>query len=158
ILVKARAQVDRSNWGDADRILTPLLKQKGLARNAQVAFHNLLGCAACLNQDFDKGVAQFSAAVKLSGNDPKLHQNLALAYEFQGQLTQAEPHWNRAFDLMDLAGTREVTLAERADYLERLLFEGLQRLAQTFSEKEKWATALSYIQRAHKLRPRDIDV
>src|SRR5262249_29856150 len=133
-------------------------KQKGLARNAQVALHNLVGCAACLNQDFERGVTQFGTAVKLSSNDPRLHQNLALAYELQGQMSQAEPHWNRAFDLMDLSHTRQAVLADQADYHEGLLFEGLQRLATTFAEKEKWATALAYIQRAHKIRPRDTDV
>jgi tetratricopeptide (TPR) repeat protein len=123
-----------------------------------VALHNLLGCAACLNQDFERGVAQFTAAIKLNGSDVRLHQNLALAYEMQGQMSQAEPHWNRAFDLMDLNHTRQAVLAEQADYQEDLLFEGLQRLAASFAEKEKWATALSYIQRAHKIRPRDTDV
>ena len=32
---------------------------------------------------------------------PRLHQNLALTYELKGDLPQADPHWNRYFDLLD---------------------------------------------------------
>ncbi len=32
---------------------------------------------------------------------PGLHQNIALTHELQGDLSQADPHWNRYFDLLD---------------------------------------------------------
>jgi tetratricopeptide (TPR) repeat protein len=154
VLVKARALADRGDWLPAERLLAPLTRFRGLTRTHQTALLNLLGCCCCLNQDFEGGVRHLAQAVKLSGNDARLCQNLALAYELQGQLAQADPQWNRYFDLLS-AGASLPRPPGQPDYLDRLGFEGLLRLAGRYSERERWAQALGYVQRAHRLRPRD---
>lgn len=162
-LARAKTLLDRSAWGEAERLLGRLARDKTAlmtaARPVAAAFYNLVGCCACLNQDFQAGVRHFMAAAKMAGNDPRIHQNLALAYELQGELSQAEPHWNRYFDLIENAdpSRRLPTPPGQIDYLERLIYEALSRLAGRFSEKERWHSALTYVQRAHRLRPRDPD-
>jgi tetratricopeptide (TPR) repeat protein len=155
VLVKARALLDRGGWGEAERLLEPLAGQRGASRPTQAALLNLLGCCACLNQEHEAGLRHFTAAARLSGNDARIQQNLALAHEFLAQPSQAEQHWNRFFDLIDsrLPGPREVP-----GYPETLTYEGLMRLAGAYTEKEKWQAALGYVQRAAKVRPRDTDV
>ncbi len=100
VLVKGKELVDRCAWTEAELLLRPFSKEKTASRNTQVALLNLMGCCACLTQDFDTAARHFSAALKLTPNDPRLHQNLALTYEFKGDLAQAEPHWARYFDLL----------------------------------------------------------
>jgi tetratricopeptide (TPR) repeat protein len=154
VLVKARQLLDRGATGEAERLVNPLVRVRGFARPIQVALFNLLGCCACLNQDFDSGIQHFQAALKLAGNDARVAQNLALAYEWQGELPQADPHWNRYFDLLDSHLPAPPGLPE---YAERLTYEGLSRLAMCYQEKERWSTALGYVQRAARLRPSDPD-
>jgi tetratricopeptide (TPR) repeat protein len=158
-LVEARRLFDRCDWGAATRLLTPLARLvnegRSVGRSAQIAFHNLLGCCACMEQDFERGARSFASALRLAGNDPCVAHNLALANEWLGQLDQADPQWNRYFDLLD---RRQTGPAGRAEYNEQLAFEGLNHLAEVFTRKERWTVALSYLQRAHKLRPQDGDV
>ncbi len=156
ILVKAKGLMDRGEWLDAERLLTPLTRFKGLPRAHQTLLLELLGVCCCLNQDFDGGISHFGQAVKLSVTDARLSQNLALAYELQNQSAQAEPHWNRYFDLL-LAGADLPRPPGQHDYHDRLAFEGLIRLATRYSEKERWTQALAYAQRAQRLKPRDPD-
>jgi tetratricopeptide (TPR) repeat protein len=155
VMVKARALLDRGQWGEAERLLTPLANQRGVSRSTQAALLNLLGCCACLNQEHEDGLRHFNSAARLSPNDARIQQNLALAHELLAQPSQADPHWNRFFDLLDnrLPGPRDVS-----NYPETLAFEGLMRLSTLYAEKEKWQTALGYVQRAQKLRPKDTDV
>jgi tetratricopeptide (TPR) repeat protein len=160
VLVQARKHADRCQWEAAEQLLAPLSRVVGegpgtrmTARANQVALLNLLGVCECMLQDFDRGTRYFGAALKLAGNDAWLHQNLALAYELQGRLDHADTHWNRYFDLLD----RKVPVPPTANYLENLAYEGLNRLADTYSKKEKWSSALPYLQRAHRLRPQDPD-
>src|SRR5262249_8632494 len=80
-------------------------------------------------------------------------QNLALAHEMQGQMTSADNPWNRFFDLLE-GGTLAVP-DDIKNYQESLLFESLCRLATLYAEKDKWPTVLTYLQRAHKIRPDD---
>ena len=54
-----------------------------------------------MTQDFDTAARYFDAALKVNDKDPRIHQNMALVYELQGDLSQADPHWNRFFDLLD---------------------------------------------------------
>jgi tetratricopeptide (TPR) repeat protein len=108
-----------------------------------------------MNQDFEQGLRHFTAALRLTANDPRIHQNLALAYELQGQLAQAEPYWNRYFELLD---GRVPYPPGQVEYPRRLAFEGLMRLAGQFAEKEKWHSALPHVQRAAQMRPEDSDV
>src|SRR5205823_1585149 len=42
-------------------------------------------------------------------------------------------------------------------YLEQLAYESLNRLASRYGEKEKWSSAISYMQRAAQVRPNDAD-
>jgi tetratricopeptide (TPR) repeat protein len=82
-----------------------------------------------------------------------IEQNLALAYEWQGRLDKAEPHWNRYFDYLEQYQRH----SQPPDYLTALAFEGLSRLADVYTKKEKWSPALGCLQRAHRLRPGDSD-
>src|SRR5262249_50724699 len=83
-----------------------------------------------------------------------LHQNLALAREWQGRFDQAEIQWNHYFDLLD----RRVPAPSIANYPESLAFESLSRLAEIFSKRERWTSALGCLQRAHRIRPNDADI
>jgi tetratricopeptide (TPR) repeat protein len=154
VLVKAKELIDRCAWTEAELLLRPLAREKSGSRAAQLALLNLLGCCACMTQDFDSGIKHFSAAIKLAPNDARLHQNLALTYELKGELPQSDPYWNRFFDLLD---DRVPVPKGIARYTEHLAYEGLGRLAGLYSEKEKWTSALSYVQRAAHLRPNDPD-
>jgi len=154
VLIKAKELMDRCNWTEAELLLRPLARDRGAGRTNQVALLNLLGCCSCLTQDFDSALTYFHAAIKQAGNDPRLQQNMALCYELQGDLSQAEPYWNRYFELLDgkLPAPRDVP-----NYRDALAFEGLHRLATRYTEKEKWNSALGYVQRANRLRPDDPD-
>lgn len=158
VLIKAKDLADRCRWGEAERLLSHMVRERttlsAAARPTQAALFNLLGCCAILMQDFQAGGRHFAAALKLAGNDARLHQNAALACELQDQLGQSEPYWNRYFDLID---TRLPAPPGQPDYAEQLTYESLCRLAGKFSEKERWSTALPYLQRAHRLRPHDAD-
>ena len=154
VLVKAKELIDRCAWTEAEMLLRPLAREKSGSRAIQVALLNLLGCCACMTQDFDGGIKYFSAAIKLTPNDARLHQNLALTYELKGELPQADPYWNRYFDLLD---ERVPVPADIPKYRDHLAYEGLGRLASRYGEKEKWSSALSYVQRAAHLRPNDPD-
>jgi Flp pilus assembly protein TadD len=158
VLAKGKELVDRCAWGEAERFLTPLVRDRppvsGSARPTVAALFNLLGCCSCLNQDFDRGVQYFLSALKLAGKDPRIHQNLALANEMRGELAEAEPHWNNYFDCID---RRLPAPPGKKDYTEELTYESLSRLASCFTERERWASALHYVQRAARLRPSDPD-
>jgi Flp pilus assembly protein TadD len=154
VLVKAKELADRCCWTEAELLLRPLAGERSASRANQTALFNLLGCCAALTQDFEGALRHFGAALKTSPNDPRLHQNLALTYELKGDLAQADPHWNRFFDLLD---TRVPAPSDVPKYLDNLAYESLSRLASRYSEKEKWASALGYVQRAARLRPNDPD-
>jgi Flp pilus assembly protein TadD len=152
VLVKGKELIDRCHFTEAELLLRPLSRERGYSRTSQIALLNLMGCCACLTQDFDGAVRNFQAALKLSPNDPRLHQNLALTYEFQGDLSSADPHWNRYFDLL---GEHVPGPADIPKYLDLLAYESLNRLSGKYGEKEKWNSALSYMQRAAQVRPGD---
>ncbi|HEY7312017.1 MAG TPA: tetratricopeptide repeat protein [Gemmataceae bacterium] len=154
VLVKAKELIDRCAWTDAELLLRPMAREKSGSRATQVGLLNLLGCCACMTQDFDSGIKHFASAIKLTPNDARLHQNLALTYELKGELPQADPYWNRYFDLLD---DRVPAPPDIPRYTEHLAYESLGRLALRYGEKEKWSNALSYVQRAAHLRPNDPD-
>jgi Flp pilus assembly protein TadD len=154
VLVKGKELIDRCHWTDAELLLRPLARERGFSRSRQVALLNLLGCCSCLTQDFDGAQASFLAALKLSPNDPRLQQNIALTYELQGELNQADPHWNRFFDLL---GDHVPVPPDIPHYADLLAYESLHRLAGRYGEKEKWSSAISYMQRAVQLRQNDAD-
>jgi Flp pilus assembly protein TadD len=152
VLIKAKEAMDRCHFTEAELLLRPLARERGASRNSQVALLNLLGCCACLTQDFDGAARNFQAALKLAPNDPRLHQNLALTFEYQGDLPSADPHWNRYFDLL---GPHVPGPSDVPKYLDLLTYESLNRLAGRYGEKEKWSSALGYMQRAAQVRPND---
>ena len=147
--------MDRCAWTEAELLLRPQANDAAGPRPHRIALLNLLGCCACLTQDFDGAVRHFNEAAKLAGSDARLHQNLALAYEFQGDVGRADQHWNRYFDLL---GDRTPGPIDAPDYAESLAFHGLRRLAERYREKEKWTQALGYVQRARALRPEDPEI
>jgi tetratricopeptide (TPR) repeat protein len=157
VLVQAKHMMDKNDWEGAKELLAPLSRSatagEKFSRQAQVALLNMLGCCSCLLQDFDMGAWYFDHALKKTGNDPYLEQNLALTCEWQGRLDQAERHWGRYFDLLD----RRMPAPNYPNYLEALSFEGLNRLSDVFSKKDQWNQALNYLQKAHRLKPNDFD-
>jgi Flp pilus assembly protein TadD len=161
VLVQCKKLAERCQWNAAEKLLMPLARlaqesssSRPAARGTQIAFLNLLGCCATMNQDFERAAKFFSAALNLVPNDAWLNQNLALARELQGRLDLADPPWNRYFDLLD---RRVPAPPGRPDYLDHLAFEAYSRLADSYQKKEKWPTALSYLQRAARLRSQDPD-
>lgn len=154
VLVKGKELIDRCMYTEAELLLRPLERERGFSRPSQVALLNLLGCCSCVTQDFDGALGNFQAAVKLAPNDPRLHQNLALAFELNGNQAHAEPHWNRYFELVgDVApAPRDVPR-----YREAVAFEALTRLSGRYGEAEKWAPAITYLQRALAYRGDDSD-
>lgn len=154
VLVKGKELIDRCQWTEAELLLRPMQRERGFSRPSQIALANLLGCCACLTQDFDGAVGLFTQAVKLAPNDPRLHQNLALTHELRDAIADADPHWNRFFDLL---GDQVPVPPDIPGYLESLAYESLTRLASRYSEKEKWSSAISYLQRAAQVRPNDAD-
>jgi tetratricopeptide (TPR) repeat protein len=161
LLVQAKQLADRCHWKEANDLLAPLGRSLAgsspnrTQRPTHLALINLLGCCACMLQDFDQALSYFKAALKTASAETAwAHQNLALAYEWQGRLDQADTHWNRYFDLLD----RRTPVPAVANYLETLAFEGINRLADVYTKKEKWNHALAYLQRAQRLRPTDPDV
>jgi Flp pilus assembly protein TadD len=154
VLLQARHLVDRCEWNQAEQLLKPFVREHGVGKANQVALLNLLGCCACLNQDSETASEYFREAVKLAPSDPRLQQNLALALECGNRLFDAEPHWNRYFDLLD---RRLPSPPDISNYPEQAAYVGLSRLAAKFAEKEKWPNAIQYQQRALRLRPKDME-
>jgi Flp pilus assembly protein TadD len=161
VLIQANEHVDRCQWTAAEQLLLPLARRpvdapsdnRATARSLQTTLLNLLGCCECMLQEFNRASNYFTMALKLAGNDPWVHQNAALTYELAGRLDLADTHWNRYFDLLD----RRVPVPSIPKYLEALAYEGLNRLADNYSRKEQWQSALNYLQRAHRLRPQDAE-
>jgi tetratricopeptide (TPR) repeat protein len=155
-LARAKELFDRCAWGEAERFLEPFARDRPPvrpeAKTSLAALFNLLGCCAVMNQDFDKGIGYFSAALKLASKDARIVQNLALAHESNGALADAEPHWNTYFDLID---GRLPTPPGQKNYVAQLAYESVNRLAGSFAERERWPSALRYVQRCATLRPGD---
>ena len=149
VLVKAKSLMDKGDWPQAERELTPLARVRGLPKGHQTVLYNLLGVCACLNQDLNAGVRHLAYAVKLSNADARLAQNLALGNELQGAVAQADTYWNRYFDLI-AAGAELPRPPGQIDYHNRLAYEGMVRLGSRYSDRERWAQALDYVQRAQR--------
>jgi tetratricopeptide (TPR) repeat protein len=181
ILAQGKELLDRNQWEEAYGLLVPLTRTNEphadkLDNYWRIALYNMLGTCSCMIQDFERGTWFFRSALEVfqkelqTAQTPQrkqkqfngqgvfqqawLEQNLALAYEWLGKLDKAEGHWNRYFDYLEYRPDG----ARPSDYLQNLAFEGLNRLADLFSRKEKWHTALGFLQRAHKTRPTDPDI
>ncbi len=161
-LLLASKLTQRCSWDAANRWLTPLAASftgnnpvcRQISKGVQIATYNLLGCCQCMLQESDRAFEYFTMAVKLLPSDPRLHQNLALACELGGRIDKSTSHWESYFGLQgQMAGLGEAD----PKYQESLAFESLNRLAEVFSKKESWNNALSYLQRACRLRPGEFD-
>ncbi|MCI0380381.1 MAG: tetratricopeptide repeat protein, partial [Gemmataceae bacterium] len=177
-LVRGKDLMDRFAWDEAYSLLSSLHRklestQTKLDNLSLLALFNMLGTCSCLLQDFERGAWYFRSAQEVFQREQLanpsaakyfnaqgvyqgawLEQNLALAYEWHGKLDKAESHWNRYFDYLE----HYFAQSKPPDYLPSLAFEGLMRLADVYSRKEKWSTALGFLQRAHRVRPSDFDV
>jgi len=176
-LVQGKQLMDRFHWEEAYALLTGLSRRlegaiSKIENMSLIALHGMLGTCSCMLQDFERGIKCFRAAQEIfhreqmSGKRAERHvngqgiyqgawieQNLALAYEWQGKLDKAERHWNRYFDFLE----HYFQSSKPPEYLSKLAFEGLSRLADLYIKKEIWTTALGFLQRAHRVRPNDCD-
>ena len=176
-MVQGKHLMDRFKWEEAYSLLASLMRRIEAASAKPdamtlIALTNMLGVCSSMLQDFERSAWYFRASQDLfqreqnstQGNPRHLNshgvyqgawieQNLALAYEAAGKLEKAEPHWNRYFDYLE----HYFPASRPAEFLPRLAFEGLSRLADIYSKKEKWSMALGFLQRAHRVRPADAD-
>ena len=179
-LVQAKMLVDRCQWSDAELLLAPLKRRLEASQIKvdpfyAIAILDMLGVAASMTQDFERGLVHFRAAAEAFQRDFSspgpankteryinsqgiylgawLEQNLALGNEALGRMDVAEAHWNRYFDYLEHYVPRSLP----PDYLTNLAFEGASRLADNFSRKEKWGSAAAFLQRAHRIRPTDYE-
>jgi len=168
--------LDRCKWEEAYSLLAALARRLDAnplqldAANLLV-LNNMLGVCSCMLQDYERGAWYFRTVQEIFQKDLQggrwqrwlnrqgiyqgtwIEQNLALAYEWQGRLDKAEPHWNRYFDYLEHYAKQSMP----PEYLTALAFEGLSRLADLYTKREKWSMALNCLQRAHRLRPNDSD-
>ena len=151
-LVKAKDLLDRCQWTEVELLLRPMSRERGFSKPNQIALLNLLGCCVCQTQDYESAAAYFQKALELAGHDARLHQNLALTYELQGSLGDADPHWNRFFDLL---GDQVPIPPEMPKYIDLLAYECMNRLSNKYAEKEKWNSAIGYLQRATQMKAAD---
>jgi tetratricopeptide (TPR) repeat protein len=155
VLIQAKHHLDRCDWRAAEKLLSPWIEEKEKAPVAtRIGLLNLFGCCSCLGQDYQTGRNYFSGAGFLAGTDARLYQNLAIAYEWQGQIAQAEGSWNRYLELLD---SRMPAPPSSSGYPARLAFECLNRLATHHGERGQWPEALACLQRALQFRPDDLE-
>ncbi len=158
LLMQGIRLMDQGKWQEAFDLLQPIGRMVAAAGKATLPVHvallNVLGCCACLLQEYEQGVWYFTGAMTKAGPDVRLYQNLALAQEWLGRLDQAETQWNRFFDLL----SPSLPSPALPNYPESLAFEGLSRLADSYARQERLASAASFLQRASRLRPHEVDV
>src|SRR5262249_7755739 len=139
-----------------------------------ICLNNMLGITSGMLQDYDRASWYFRTALEAFQKDvaaaagrgnPRhltergvylgatLEQNLALIDEWNGRLERVEQPWTRYFDYLE----HYFPNSRPADFLPRLAFEGLSRLADVYTRKEKWSSALGFLQRANRVRPTDSD-
>jgi Flp pilus assembly protein TadD len=135
-LAQGKRLADRCEWGAVSRLLAPLARavteSRQVARPTQTAFLNLLGCAAAMEQDFERAIKYFHSAIRLAGTDARLHQNLAVGYEWNGELDRSDAEWNRFLELLD---GRVAVPPDQPLYQDQLAFETLSHLAEVYSKK-----------------------
>lgn len=146
-LLSARRQLLRCDGCAAESILAPWMRQRQVVPAPLLLMHNLLGVAACLNQDSGGGGQQFQAALRQAERDPRLRQNRALALEMAGDHIQAEGVWLRCIDLLeDRDGDRAMAI------------DAMLRLASAYCDRLNHAAALPLLERAHNLGPENVGV
>jgi Flp pilus assembly protein TadD len=146
----AKQRFDRGDWLGCEKWLSPLAKARPSA-----SVRNLLGCCLCLGHDFAGGILHFQEALRLAGDDPRIHQNLALAFSWQGDLPDSDLCWGRYLGTYNKRIPRPPGFI---DYHEQLRFQVLRHLGNQHYERENWAESRGYLQEAHELRPDDFDL
>ena len=53
VLVKGKDLINRCLWTEAEVLLRPMARERGISRPNQIALYNLLGCCSSMTQDFD---------------------------------------------------------------------------------------------------------
>lgn len=152
VLLRAKRAADRGQWGEAYRLLMPPLRERKAPGPLRTALLNMAGCCAYVAQHLSEAAALFQAAREVAGPDPRVRQNLALTFEGQGSLDEAEACWN---EYLDTARGQVPVPPGWAGYLDRLIEAGLLRLADGQTRQARWSEAAVYAQRAHQLRPDD---
>jgi Flp pilus assembly protein TadD len=145
-----KQRFDRGDWLGAEKWLSPLAKAQPRA-----SIRNLLGCISCMMQDFASGILHLQEALRLAGDDPRIHQNLALSFTWQGDPSEADLCWGRFLGTMEKRLPRPPGFI---DYHERLRFELLKHLGNQKYDQEKWPEALGYLEEAQKLEPENADL
>jgi tetratricopeptide (TPR) repeat protein len=146
----AKQRFDRGDWLGCEKWLGPLAKARPIA-----AVRNLLGCCLCLQQDFASGILHLQEALRLAGDDPRLHQNLALAFTLQGEPEEADLCWGRYLGTADQRLPRPPGFIE---YHQQLRYQVLRHLGNVAYERERWNQALSYLSEAQQFHPDNIDL
>ncbi|MBI3407285.1 MAG: tetratricopeptide repeat protein [Planctomycetes bacterium] len=178
-LVEGKHLMDRFQWEEAYSLLAGVARKiegagNKLEATSLICLNNMLGVCSSLMQDFERAAWYFRSAQDVFVKDVQaaaglgnprhvnergvymgamIEQNLALTAEWQGRFDRAEQHWNRYFDYLE----HYFPISRPPEFLPRLAFEGLSRLADVFTRKEKWTSALGFLQRAHRIRPSDSD-
>jgi len=175
-LVQGKDLIDRCRWLEALTLLEPLARMP-IRTDAQqqvgswrLALYNMLGTCACMCQDFDRGLGYFRSAMELFQRDSKnlgklinsrgvsqeawLEQNIARRLRAHGQARKG----GDALEPLLRPSRIQHARSQPVDYLSNLAFEGLNRLAELYTNKERWNSALAFLSRAHKFRPTDADV
>jgi tetratricopeptide (TPR) repeat protein len=145
-----KQRFDRGDWLGAEKWLSPLAKARPTA-----AVRNLLGVLACLTQDYAGGILHLQEALRLAGDDPRMHQNLALAFTWQGDVSEAALCWGRYLGTMSRNLPRPPGFI---DYFDQLRFQTLRYLGNQEYEHERWTEALAYVEEAHGFRPDNTDL
>jgi tetratricopeptide (TPR) repeat protein len=141
---------DRGDWLGCEKWLSPLAKARPIA-----TVRNLLGCCLCLQQDFAGGILHLQEALRLAGDDPRMHQNLALAFTWMGELDEADLCWGRYLGTADRRLPRPPGFIE---YHDQLRYQVLRHLGNQAYDRERWGQALSYLAEAQQFHPENVEL
>jgi tetratricopeptide (TPR) repeat protein len=146
----AKQRFDRGDWLGCEKWIGPLAKARPIA-----AVRNLLGCCLCLQQDFAGGILHLQEALRLAGDDPRLHQNLALAFTWMGEFDEADLCWGRYLGTADKRLPRPPGFIE---YHDQLRYQVLRHLGNQAYDRERWSQALSYLAEAQQFHPDNVEL
>lgn len=140
----------RHDWLGCEKCLKELLPLRPAP-----SLHNLLGCVLAIQLDFDSAERHFHEAVQRAGDDPRLHQNLALVASWRGDSEEAELHWGRYLGTLPIEAPRRHGDAE---FHRRLRFHLLCQLADEAIRRNRWEIAHAHLLEASSLRPEQVEL
>ena len=180
VLVQAKQFLDKNQWEEAKILLAPIRRRIEQYRTSLdpmllIALYQMLGVSAAMLQDFDQAALWFRLALEICTQQPgavpgsqaeerffsahgvsqiaAIEQNLALVHEWLERPGEAAQHWLRYLDALE----KNFANSKPSDYLQRLAFECVHRMAEQAQKAEQWSDALERFQRAHRYRPTDYD-